>query len=80
VPLVVLADGANPRGRALAESNAIMLYLAEGSDLTPRDAFDRAKMFEWLFWEQYSHETAIAVRRYHKKFLANPTTKSIPRF
>lgn len=56
VPVVVLPDG-----RVLAQSNAIMLHLS-GDALTPRDAYDRAKMFEWLFWEQYSHEPAIAVR------------------
>lgn len=56
-PVVVLENG-----RALAQSNAIMLHLAEGSPLIPSDAFDRAKMLEWLFWEQYSHEPAIAVR------------------
>ena len=61
VPVVVLADG-----RMLAQSNAIMLYLAEGSDLIPTDAFDRARMFEWMFWEQYTHEPAIAVRRFPK--------------
>jgi glutathione S-transferase len=64
VPTVVLNDG-----RVLAQSNAIMLYLAEGSDLIPGDAFDRAKMFEWLFWEQYSHEPAIAVRIARKHYL-----------
>ena len=64
VPTVVFDDG-----RTLAQSNAIMLHLAEGADLIPTDAFDRALMMQWLFWEQYSHETAIAVRRYHKKFL-----------
>ncbi len=58
VPVAVLPDG-----RFLAQSNAIMLYLAEGSDLIPEDAYARAKMFEWLFWEQYSHEPTIAVRR-----------------
>ncbi|MFZ2029923.1 MAG: glutathione S-transferase family protein [Vitreimonas sp.] len=57
VPLVVLSDG-----RKLAQSNAIMLYLAEGSDFIPSDAYARAKMFEWMFWEQYSHEPAVAVR------------------
>ena len=57
VPVAVFADG-----RVLAQSNAIMVYLAEGSDLIPRDAFARAKMFEWMFWEQYSHEPYIAVR------------------
>ena len=64
VPVVQLADG-----RVLAQSNAIMLFLAEGSDLIPADPYDRALMFQWLFWEQYSHETAIAVRRFHKSFL-----------
>ncbi|MGE4063806.1 MAG: glutathione S-transferase family protein [Rhodospirillaceae bacterium] len=64
VPYVVLPDG-----RGLAQSNAIMLYLAEGSDLIPRDPYARAQMMQWLFWEQYSHETVIAVRRFHKHFL-----------
>jgi glutathione S-transferase len=63
-PVAVFADG-----RMLAQSNAIMLHLAENTDLVPRDAFDRAKMFEWLFWEQYSHEPAIAVRIARKHFL-----------
>jgi glutathione S-transferase len=57
VPVAVLQDG-----RMLAQSNAIMLYLAEDSALVPRDAYQRAKMYEWLFWEQYSHEPNIAVR------------------
>lgn len=57
VPVVVLGND-----RALAQSNAIMLHLAEGSSLIPVDAFERAKMLEWLFWEQYNHEPAIAVR------------------
>ena len=58
VPLVVLADG-----RRLAQSGAIILHLAEGSDLIPADAYARAKMLEWMFWEQYSHEPYIAVAR-----------------
>ena len=57
VPTAVLADG-----RTLAQSNAIMLHLAEGSALIPSDPYDRAKMFEWLFWEQNSHEIYVAVR------------------
>ena len=67
VPVVKLADG-----RTLAQSNAIVLYLAEGSDLIPADAFDRAQMLQWMFWEQYSHETVIAVRRFHKTYLKKP--------
>ena len=73
VPVVVLADG-----RVLAQSNAIMLYLAEGSDLIPTDAFDRARMFEWMFWEQYTHEPAIAVRRFQKAYLNKPDTEIDP--
>jgi glutathione S-transferase len=64
VPAAILPDG-----RPLAQSNAIILHLAEGSDLIPADAYERAKMFEWLFWEQYSHEPAIAVRRWRKAFM-----------
>jgi len=52
-----------PDGRALTQSNAIISYLAEGSHLVPDDPFDRAQMNEWLFWEQNSHETTIAMRR-----------------
>jgi glutathione S-transferase len=58
VPTVQLGDG-----RFLAESNAILLYFGEGTSLLPDDAYDRAKVYEWLFFEQYSHEPAIAVRR-----------------
>jgi glutathione S-transferase len=73
VPVVKLADG-----RLLAQSNAIILYLAEGSDLIPADPFDRALMFQWLFWEQYSHETAIAVRRFHLTYLKRPEQEIDP--
>ena len=61
-----------PDGRVLPQSNAIMLYLAEGSDLIPEDAFQRAQMNSWLFWEQYSHETSVAVRRFKKHYLKLP--------
>jgi glutathione S-transferase len=73
VPAVKLADG-----RVLAQSNAIMLYLAEGSDLIPSDTYNRALMFQWLFWEQYSHETVIAVRRFHKAYLKKPDSEIDP--
>ena len=59
VPTVVLEDG-----RPLAQSNAILLHFAEGTDLIPADSYARAKMLEWLFWEQYSHEPYVAVRRF----------------
>lgn len=67
VPTVVLSDG-----RPLAQSNAIMLHLAEGSPLIPHDAYDRAKMLEWLFWEQYSHEPYVAVARFQLTYLGRP--------
>jgi len=67
-----------PDGRVLPQSNAIMLYLAEGSDLIPEDAFQRAQMTSWLFWEQYSHETSIAVRRFKKHYLKLPDDEIDP--
>jgi glutathione S-transferase len=69
-----------PDGRVLPQSNAIMLYIAEeaGSDLVPDDTFKRAKMMSWLFWEQYSHETAIAVRRFQKHYLKKPDDEIDP--
>jgi glutathione S-transferase len=64
VPTVEFDDG-----RTLAQSNAIIRYLARDSDLVPRDAFVAAKMDEWLFWEQYSHEPYIAVCRFQMVYL-----------
>lgn len=51
-------------GRYLAESNAMLCWLAEGTPLLPADAWARAKVMEWLFFEQYSHEPYIATIRY----------------
>ena len=73
VPTVELDDG-----RTLAQSNAIIRYLARGSDLIPQDAFATAKMDEWLFWEQYSHEPYIAVCRFQMLYLGKPASDSIP--
>jgi glutathione S-transferase len=64
VPIAVFPDG-----RVLAQSNAIILHFAEGSALIPRDAYERAKMLEWMFWEQYSHEPYVAVRISRKHYL-----------
>ena len=74
VPLVVLEDG-----RVLAQSNAIMLHLAEGSALIPADPYDRARMFEWLFWEQYSHEPYIAVARFRLRYLGEDAASLDPK-
>jgi glutathione S-transferase len=64
VPTVEFDDG-----RALAQSNAIIRYFARGSDLIPADAFAAAKMDEWLFWEQFSHEPYIANCRFQMVYL-----------
>jgi glutathione S-transferase len=74
VPLVLLADG-----RPLAQSNAVILHLAEGSDLIPTDAYERARMLEWMFWEQYSHEPYIAVARFRRSLLRVPAEEIEPR-
>ena len=67
IPAVELDDG-----RTLAESNAILRYLARGSSLLPEDPFLQAKIDELLFWEQYSHEPYVAVCRYHMVYLNRP--------
>jgi glutathione S-transferase len=74
VPAVVLQDG-----RPLAQSNAIILCLAEGSTLIPQDSYERARMLEWLFWEQYSHEPAIAVARFRMLFLGQSRDELDPK-
>jgi glutathione S-transferase len=58
VPLLERDDG-----RYLAESNAILLHLGEGTRFVPPDPYQRALVFQWLFFEQYSHEPFVAVRR-----------------
>ena len=59
VPLMQLADGTN-----LAESNAILFYLAAGTSYLPRSPLTAAQVMQWMFFEQYSHEPNIAVLRY----------------
>lgn len=72
VPFIELSDG-----RILSQSNAIMRFLALGSDLIPSDPYEAALMDQWLFWEQYSHETAIAVARFQVRF-ANVAVSELP--
>jgi glutathione S-transferase len=74
VPLVVLEDR-----RTLAQSNAILVHFGEGTDLIPADAYDRARMFEWLFWEQYSHEPYVAVARFRMAYEGLPREALEPR-
>lgn len=74
VPVIRFSDG-----RALAQSNAIILHLAEGTALIPADRYQRAKMHEWLFWEQYSHEPYIAVARFQVHYLGHTPSDLEPK-
>ncbi len=67
IPLLELDDG-----RYLSESNAILNFLATGSELLPKDPFALAKVQQWQFFEQYSHEPYIAVARFIAKYLGLP--------
>lgn len=51
-------------GKYLSESNAILVYLSEGTEFLPYDRYLRAQVLQWLFFEQYSHEPFIATSRY----------------
>ena len=70
IPLLELPDG-----RHLAESNAIMCYLADGHSIAGEDAWTRARVLQWLFFEQYSHEPYIATSRFIVQYLGNPPDK-----
>ena len=70
VPLLQLPDG-----RMLAESNAMLLHLGEGTSWIPSDPFQRAKMYEWLFFEQYSHEPYIATVRFWVEYAGKAEEK-----
>lgn len=76
VPVLEIAAG-----DYLAESNAILCYLAEGSPLLPPGRRERARVLQWLFFEQYSHEPCIAVARFISVFLAedHPRRAELPR-
>ena len=73
VPLLVLPDG-----RKLSESNAMLLYFAEGTPYLPADRYQRALVHQWLFFEQYDHEPAIAVARSWLKVQSNRVGKATP--
>jgi glutathione S-transferase len=68
IPTLRLEDGAH-----LAESAAILWYLAEGTPFAPRDRLTRAQTLQWMFFEQYSHEPHIAVVRFWRHFLTELT-------
>ena len=70
IPTLELDDG-----RCLWESNAIINYLAHGSDLLPDEPFALAKVQQWQFFEQYSHEPYVAVARFINKYLGLPEAR-----
>lgn len=70
IPLLELDNG-----QYLAESNAILNYLATDSALLPNDPLQRAKVLQWQFFEQYSHEPFIAVARYINLYLGMPAER-----
>src|SRR4051795_3936736 len=67
VPTLVLDDG-----RPLAESNAIISYFGEGTRFVPEDRYERAQVLQWMFFEQYDHEPAIAVVRFWVAYSGRP--------
>ena len=67
VPTLVLDDG-----RPLAESNAILWFLGEGTEYVPEDRFERAQVLQWCFFEQYSHEPYLAVVRFWLAYSGTP--------
>jgi glutathione S-transferase len=67
VPTLVLDDG-----RALGESGAILWFFAEGTEFVPEDRYERAQMLQWMFFEQYDHEPALAVVRFWVAYSGRP--------
>ena len=74
VPTLVLDDG-----RALGESNAILWYLGEGSQFDPDDRFDRAKVQQWLSFEQAQIESSIGTARFQITYSGWPRDRYEPR-
>jgi glutathione S-transferase len=67
VPTIVLDDG-----RSLAESGAILWFFGEGTRFVPADSYARAQVLQWMFFEQYDHEPAIAVARFWLAYSGRP--------
>ena len=67
VPTIVLDDG-----RSLGESGAIIWFFGEGTRFVPDDPFERAQVLQWMFFEQYDHEPAIAVVRFWLAYSGRP--------
>jgi glutathione S-transferase len=74
VPTLILDDG-----RPLAESNAILWYFGDGTRWVPDDPYERAQVLQWLFFEQYEHEPAIAVARFLVSYSQLPREQYVER-
>jgi len=74
IPLLQLESG-----EYLPESNAILHYLAEGTRILPDDRLARARVLQWMFFEQYSHEPYVAVLRFWKIY-ANKSPADEPQW
>ena len=70
IPTLVLDDG-----RPIAESNAILWYLGDGTRYVPDDRYERAQVLQWLFFEQYEHEPNVAVARYWLRYRDAPVDR-----
>jgi glutathione S-transferase len=74
VPTLVLDDG-----RSLGESGAIIWHFGEGTRFVPDDPFERAQVLQWMFFEQYDHEPAIAVVRFWLRYSGRPREDFVDR-
>ena len=70
IPTLELEDGT-----CLAESDAILWYLAEGTDFLPSEPLSRAQVLQWMFFEQYSHEPYVATPRFIRKHLSEDSPR-----
>jgi glutathione S-transferase len=67
IPTLVLDDG-----RSLGESGAILWYFGEGTRFVPEDRYERSQVLQWMFFEQYDHEPALAVVRFWVAYSGRP--------
>ena len=75
IPVLEITDAETGGKEYLSESNAILNYLAESSEFLPASGLPRARVLQWQFFEQYSHEPYIAVARFIKRFLGLPADR-----
>ncbi len=70
IPVLELEDGT-----FLWESNAILNFLADGSEFIPNEPRRRTQMLQWQFFEQYSHEPYVAVARFIQLYQGMPEAR-----